>query len=61
MFFHGWTEVNQIPTMLLLEIVLLNGLLGMFAAWVFTKYGLLAPIGLHFWRDIVWHVLWGVL
>jgi hypothetical protein len=60
MFFQGWTEFNQIPTMLLLEIVLLNGLLGLFATWAFRKYGLLAPIGLHFWTDIVWRVLWGV-
>ena len=44
-----------------MEIVLLNGLLGMVAAWAFKKYGFLAPVGLHFWADIVWHVLWGVL
>jgi hypothetical protein len=59
MFFQGWTEFNQIPAMLLVEIVLLNGLLGMFAAWAFRKYGFLAPVGMHFWTDIVWHVLWG--
>ena len=43
MFFHGWTEFSQIPSLLLVEIVLLNGLLGMFAAWAFKKYGFLAP------------------
>lgn len=60
MFFHGWTAFNQIPTMLLVEIVLLNGLLSIFAAWAFRKYGFLAPVGIHFWTDIVWHVLWGM-
>ena len=60
MFNQGWTDVNQIPSMLLVEIVLLNGLLGMCAAWAFKKYGFLAPVGMHFWADIVWHVLWGL-
>jgi Type II CAAX prenyl endopeptidase Rce1-like len=60
MFFHDWSAISQIPTMLLVEIVLLNGLLGMCAAWAFKKYGFLAPVGMHFWADIVWHVLWGL-
>jgi hypothetical protein len=59
MFFHGWSDFNQIPTMLLVEIVLLNGLLSIFAAYGFKKYGFLAPVGIHVWTDIVWHVLWG--
>jgi hypothetical protein len=29
--------------------------------WAFKKYGFLAPVGLHFWTDIVWHVLWGII
>jgi len=36
-----------------MEIVLLNGLLRMFAAYGFEKYGFLAPVGLHVWADIV--------
>jgi Type II CAAX prenyl endopeptidase Rce1-like len=59
MFLHGWTDFGQIPSMLLLEIVLLNGLLSILAAYAFKKYGFLAPIGVHMWTDIVWHVLWG--
>ena len=27
----------------------------------FRKYGFLAPVGIHFWADIVWHVLWGLV
>jgi hypothetical protein len=60
MFFHGWTALSQVPTMLLVEVVLLNGLLSILAAWVFKRSGFLAPVGLHFWTDIVWHVLWGL-
>jgi hypothetical protein len=60
MVFHGWTDFSQVPAVLLVEIVLLNGLLGMCAAWAFKRYGFLAPVGMHFWADIVWHVLWGL-
>lgn len=61
MFLYGWTTFNQIPAMLLLEIVLLNGLLSILGAWAFKKYGFLAPVGIHFWTDIVWHALWGMV
>jgi hypothetical protein len=44
-----------------MEIVLLNGMLGMFAAYGLGKHGFLAAVGIHFWTNIVWHVLWGVL
>jgi len=40
---------------------LLNGLMSIFAAYYFRKYGFLAPVGIHFWADIVWHVLWGLI
>jgi hypothetical protein len=60
MFFHGWTAFSQVPAMLLVEIVLLNGLLAICAAWGLKKYGFLAPVGMHIWADIVWHVLWGL-
>jgi alkanesulfonate monooxygenase SsuD/methylene tetrahydromethanopterin reductase-like flavin-dependent oxidoreductase (luciferase family) len=35
------------------EIALLNGLLGMCAAYGFKKYGFLAAVGTHFWTSIV--------
>jgi membrane protease YdiL (CAAX protease family) len=58
MYAHGWASLGQVPPMLLAEILLLNGLLGMVAAWAFRQYGFLAPVGVHFWADIVWHVIW---
>jgi hypothetical protein len=61
MFLQGWTDFSQVPPVLLVEIIFLNGILGMAAAWLFKKFGFLAPVGVHLWADIVWHVLWGAL
>jgi hypothetical protein len=41
-------------------MILLNGVVGLLAAWYFRKAGLLAAIGIHFWTDIVWHLVWGL-
>ena len=53
--------VNEIPFVLMSEIVLLNGVVSLFAAYYFRKFGFLAPVGIHFWTDVVWHVIWGVV
>jgi hypothetical protein len=53
--------VNDIPSALLAEIFLLNGGLSLFAAYYFRKYGFLAAVGIHFWTDIIWHVVYGLL
>lgn len=53
--------VNDMPSALMAEIILLNGALSLFAAYYFRKYGFLAPVGIHFWTDVVWHVVYGVL
>lgn len=52
--------ISDIPAGLMAEIVLLNGVLSLFAAYYLRKYGFLAPVGIHFWTDIVWHVIWGL-
>ncbi|HEX8991939.1 MAG TPA: CPBP family glutamic-type intramembrane protease [Anaerolineales bacterium] len=61
MFLEGWTSMAQVPGALLAELLLLNGLISLAAAYMFKKYGFLAPVGVHFWCDVVWHVLWGAL
>jgi hypothetical protein len=61
MFLFGWTSMAQVPTMLLVEMILLNGILGLTAACCLRKYGFLAPVGIHMWTDIFWHVLFGAL
>ncbi len=61
MFALGMGSISQIPAALMLEIFLLNGVLSLFAAYSFRKYGFLAAVGVHFWADIVWHVIWGLI
>ena len=61
MMLYGTFSIGELPGVLLVEIILLNGLLSIFAAYYFRYYGLLAAIGVHFWTDVVWHVLWGAL
>ena len=61
MIILGVSSPAQFSPVLLLEIFLLNGLISIFAAYFFRKYGFLAPVGIHFWNDIVWHMLWGLV
>ncbi len=61
MFLQGWTTMPQVPPVLLFEILLLNGIIGLAAAYLFKKFGFLAPVGVHLWGDVVWHVIWGLL
>lgn len=60
MIMFGVSDPSQFSPALLLQIFLLNGLISIFAAYYFKKYGFLAPVGIHFWTDIVWHVVWGL-
>ena len=61
MAFFGWKTMSEIPPALMSEIILLNGVVSIFAAHYFREFGFLAPVGIHFWTDVVWHVLWGVI
>ena len=51
----------DIPTPVLAEVFVLNGLVGLVAGERYIRYGLVAAVGVHFWADIVWHVLYGIL
>jgi membrane protease YdiL (CAAX protease family) len=61
MILFGLNTVNEIPLALMSEIILLNGVLSLFAAYYFRKFGFLAAVGIHFWIDVIWHVVWGVI
>ena len=37
----------------------MNGSLSVVAASFMRRWGILAAVGVHFWTDVVWHVLWG--
>ncbi|MDD5047269.1 MAG: CPBP family glutamic-type intramembrane protease, partial [Bacteroidales bacterium] len=61
MILFGLNNFNDIPLALMSEIILLNGVLSLFAAYYFRKFGFLAAVGIHFWTDVIWHVIWGVV
>ncbi len=54
-------SMSSIPIMLLFEIFLLNGVVSIAAAHYFQQVGFLGAVSVHFWCDIVWHVIWGVI
>jgi hypothetical protein len=59
MFLYGFTTFSQIPIIFIVEILVLNGIVGVVAGREFIKYGFIAAVGIHFWTDIVWHVIFG--
>ena len=48
----------ELPNLLVAEIFVLNTVVSLAAGWRYMSSGLVAAIGIHFWADIVWHVLW---
>ena len=57
----GINTIHDLPILVLGEIILLNGVLSLFAACFLEKFGFLAAVGVHFWTDVIWHVIWGAL
>lgn len=55
------SNIQALPPALLAEMFVLNGLLSFVAAYYFRKHGFLAAVGIHFWADVVWHVIWGAI
>jgi membrane protease YdiL (CAAX protease family) len=43
------------------EGLLINSIVGIVAGERYMKDGLVAAMGVHFWTDVVWHVIWPVL
>jgi membrane protease YdiL (CAAX protease family) len=58
LFLLNVSSPAAIPPLMLVEIFLLNGILGLLAGERMIKNGLIAAIGIHFWADILWHVMW---
>ena len=61
MILFGMKSITEISPILWGEIILLNGTISIFCAYYFRKYGFLAAVGIHFWTDIVWHVVYGII
>jgi membrane protease YdiL (CAAX protease family) len=60
-FLTGASSPAELNPVLLVEVFLLNGVIGLVAGWRYMKDGLVAAAGVHFWTDIVFHVIWGLL
>jgi membrane protease YdiL (CAAX protease family) len=58
MLLFGVTTPAAIPPFVIGEIFLLNGVIGIAAGERYMKDGLIAAVGVHFWADVVWHVIW---
>jgi len=56
----GASSISEVNPILLAEVFLLNGLIGLLAGERFIKDGLVAAAGVHFWTDVVFHVVWGL-
>jgi hypothetical protein len=61
LFLTGASSPADLNPVLLAEVFLLNGLIGLVAGWRYMKDGLVAASGVHFWTDIVFHVVWGLM
>ena len=57
----GATSISELNPILLLEVLLLNGVIGIVAGQRYMKDGLVAAAGVHFWTDIVFHVIYGLV
>jgi hypothetical protein len=55
----GSININTI--FLLVEIVIHYGLFSLVAAYVLRKYGIINAIGIHFWSNIIWYVVYGII
>jgi membrane protease YdiL (CAAX protease family) len=58
MLLLGVTNPGEIPALVLGELFLLNGIVGLLAGERYMREGFVAAVGVHFWTDIVWHVIW---
>jgi hypothetical protein len=57
----GVTNPAEIPTLIIVEIFLLNSIVSLVAGERYMRNGLVAAIGIHFWTDIIWHVIWPLI
>lgn len=61
LFLTGASSLAELNPILVTELFLLNGILGLVAGWRYMKDGLVAAAGVHFWNDVAFHVLWGLV
>jgi membrane protease YdiL (CAAX protease family) len=57
---HASSLADLSPS-LIVEIFILNTVIGLVAGERYMKDGLIAAAGVHFWTDVVFHVIWGLM
>jgi membrane protease YdiL (CAAX protease family) len=60
LFLAHASSLADLSPILLIEVFLLNGIIGLIAGQRYMKDGLVAAAGVHFWTDMVFHVLYGL-
>jgi membrane protease YdiL (CAAX protease family) len=60
MVLTGATSLAELSPALMVEIFVLNGIIGLIAGQRVMKDGLVAAMGVHFWADVAFHVVWGL-
>ena len=60
MLIAGVTTPAALPPVLLAEVFLLNSVVGLVAGELYIRDGLVAASGVHFWCDVIWHVVYGL-
>ena len=53
----SFAELNPV---FIVEVFLINSIVGLVAGERYMKDGLVAAAGVHFWTDVVFHVIWGL-
>jgi membrane protease YdiL (CAAX protease family) len=61
MFMIGARNLGEIPSAVIAEVMILNLSFALVAGERYIKYGLIAAVGVHFWTDIIWHVVYPLL
>lgn len=60
LYLTGASSLADLRPALIVEVFLINGIIGLVAGQRYMKDGLVAASGVHFWADMVWHVTWGL-
>lgn len=58
MMILGVSTPAELPTLVIAEVLVLSGIAGLVAGERYMREGLIAAVGVHFWADCVWHILW---
>jgi membrane protease YdiL (CAAX protease family) len=57
----GTTRLAGVPTVALVELFAVNGIIGLAAGERYARDGLVAAAGVHFWANMFWHVAWPLM